>query len=220
MDTLFADYQLTATRLATLIDAPVREHPTIVARWIEDDQRPSERRNYYRLTHRAIDALHRRQCGVQELRALTDEWRLEAMRNRASREQLTHNVRATTQYLDQHGVREMTVLDRQRLEASVGRVRVTAAPQMFALVGPTPTRLWLDCRETLDEPVAIAKCYVTLWLAQRMRIPAGAVEVIHSASARIVARERLSPSFDRVATAVCEAVFRTWSEVSRGLVVQ
>jgi len=212
---MFSDYQLTANRLARLLTIPAADHEATLARWIQDDQRPAERWNFYRLTHDAIESLHRRERSIHDVRTLVEEWRVEALANAGTRDRLNHNARATTQYLDQHGERELAVLDRQRLETCAERIRVTAAPHMFALSGPTPTRLWFDCAEDLDEPFLIAKCYVTIWIAQRMAVPAAAVEIIHPARGRIVARERLSPGFADTAVDVCAWVHRCWSAITR-----
>lgn len=214
MDTIFSDYQLTASRLATLLTTPVGQHEEVLARWHQDDLRPSQRLNFYGLTHRAVVSLHRRDLSVQQVREEAGNWRLEAFANVASRERLNHNARATDQYLDHHAEREMTVLERQHLETCVGRVRVTASPHLHVLCGAIPTRLWLDCTEALNEPLLLAKCYVTLWLSRRMRTPAFATEVIHSAHGRIVARDRLAPNFESAVVAICETVQVTWSHLS------
>jgi hypothetical protein len=213
MDTIFSDYQLTASRFARLLASPAADHEELLAEWHRDDLRPAQRLSFYGLTHRAVGSLYRRDVTPQQVRAQADEWRLEASVNAASCERLTHNARATDQYLDHHGERELTILERQRLETCVDRIRVTASPHLYALCGAIPTRLWLDCTETFDEPLLIAKCYVTLWLSQRMRTPAASTEVIHSAQGRIVARDRLAKNFDSTAIAICGTVRRTWGRL-------
>jgi hypothetical protein len=215
VDTIFSDYQLTANRLARLLTLPAADHEAMLVRWIQDDQRATERRNFYRLSHNAIESLHRRERTLQDVRAMVDDWRLQALADASARERLNHNARATSQYLDQHGERELVVLDRKRLETCAERVRVTATPHLFALSGPTPTRLWLDCTEELDEPFLIAKCYVTIWIAERMQVPSAAVEIIHSARGRIVARDRLAPRFAETVVDVCAWVHRCWSAITR-----
>ena len=220
MDTMFSDYRLTVDRLAELLTTRVENHESAFAHWVHDDARQKKRRNFYRLTRDAITSLHRRDRTVHELRGLVVEWQIAAAGDAKNRDRLTHNARATTEYLDQHGERQLVVLPQQRLETLVGRVRVTAAPHMFALCGSMPTRLWIDCAVELDEPAAIAKCYATIWSAERMRLPFAAVEVVHSAKGRIVARDRLSPNFEESAVTLCSWVQRSWRSMVARVVVE
>ena len=133
----------------------------------------------------------------------------------SAREQLKHNVRALTQYLDEHAERQMTVFDNQRLDPIVGRVRVTVAPHLFVHTDGMPMRIWIDCSETLRESFLVSKCNVTLWAARTMRQSAAQVEVIHSATKRIVARGVLPPDFDVNVATACEVAHRVWTNRRR-----
>jgi hypothetical protein len=213
---MFSDYELSAARLAELLTIAPGEYEAKLVEWYEADQRPIERRNYYRLTRTAVDELHRRAQRVEDLRMRVDEWRLDALaRSDANaREQLNHNVRATTQYLDQHGERQMTVFKNQRLEPVLARVRVVVRPHLFAQADGIPTRLWLECSETFNEGLLLAKCNVTLWAIRAMRQPAAQVEAVHSAARRIVARAVVPQRFDGTVLAACESVQRVWARLN------
>jgi hypothetical protein len=215
MDTMFSDFALTATRLATLLTVPVADYPPLLLSWWENDQRDTERRrSWYKLTYDAIESLHRRDRDVQQVRSLVEGWRLDAAATPS--EHLNHNIRATTQYLDQHGERDLVLLPRQKLEGYVERTRVIANPHLFAQSGGIPTRIWLDCTADLpNEEFLIAKCHITLWLGQLMRTVPAQVEVVHSAARRIVARDRIPSNFADHASSACAAVHRWWSGFDR-----
>lgn len=214
MATMFSDFDLSASRLAELVTNEPALQDELLTTWFADDRRPSERRRYYRLTHTAIEELHRRACSVGDLRARVDEWRLEAFANVESRDRLTHNVRATTQYLDEHGERDLIVFPRQTLEPIVERVRLHVKPQLFVDCGGIPTRVWLECGEHLREQQFIAKCHATLWAGDLMKQPGAQVEVVHSASRRIVACEVLPANFDARARLACERAHLVWTRLA------
>jgi hypothetical protein len=217
MATMFSDYELTATRLAELLTIPVGEYGEKIAEWHAADQRPVERRNYYRPTRTAIEELHRRTHRIEDLRARVDEWRLDALAtsNANARDQHHHNVRATSQYLDQHGERQMIVFKNQKFDPVLARVRIVVNPHLFVRTDGMDMRIWLDCSETLREALLVAKCHVTLWAARQARQPAEQVEVIHSAAKRIVARAVLPRNFERDIEVACEVVRRRMGELDR-----
>lgn len=213
---MFSDYELSAVRLAELLTIDQRDYEAKLVEWYDADQRPVERRNYYRPMRTAVEELHSRKQRVEDLRLRVDEWRLDALAssNVNAREQLNHNVRATTQYLDQHGERQMTVFKNQRFEPVVARIRVAVAPHLFVQADGMPTRLWIECSETFNESLLLAKCSVTLWAARAMKQPAAQVEAVHSAAKRIVARAVVPPRFDYLVLGVCEAVHQVWSRLN------
>lgn len=215
MDTLLSDFELSVTRLAELFVTPPESYAQLLAEWFVADQRPNERRTYYRLTYQAVEDLHRRTHGPSDLRRRIDDWLLEAEMNAGACEQLRHNARATTQYLDQHAEREMTVFPRMRPEWIVSRLRLRAAPQLFVQSGGSAMLLWIDCTETFRDAFFFAKCNATLWLAQLMGSPIEQVEVVHSATGRIVASQVVPLGFAAEATGACEEVHRIWTGFDR-----
>ena len=217
MDTLFSDFELTATRLAELLALPVDQYGDKVEEWFREDQRPVNRRNYYRRTKTAIDALHRRAVRIEDLRSKVDEWRLEEMATsgQCERDGLKNNIRATTQYLDQHGEREMVVLDRRKFEPVVAGIRVVVFPHMSVLTDAMPQQLWIECSTDLRETILIARCHVTLWAARFVKQPVGQVEVVHSAMKRIVARGTVPRTFSTDVDTACEVVHRCMKRLNR-----
>lgn len=207
MDTLFSHYRLSGTRLAQLLATSPRNRNGLVASWhpANDNQQQKSYRNYYQQARSSVVQFHRGEASEEDLRRRAAAW------ERDSNPILTSNARAVVQYLDEHARRVLVVLKQQTLEAYISGLRVSLRPHLVVHEGARRIWIWLDCRQCLDDSIALAKANVTRLIATQMGLPNSEyVEVIHSATRRIVIPDRSLPELISSVTALCAFVRDSW----------